>query len=170
MTGRIYNSRSKKREAYPWLGGSVDWSVIPCTKKVVGSIPAQGTYLVWGFDPRVGCVWKVTDWYFFLTLMFPSLSPFLSKMNEHTLGWGLKNNNSGLKKKGVSISRVHKWLCFNMIKSKARQIKAQCKLNWILPNWVTSYVVPEKFIRLSFHQDYAFLEVRCSACLVHFCP
>ena len=31
-------------ETRPWSGGSVGWSIVPYTKKVVGSIPALGTY------------------------------------------------------------------------------------------------------------------------------
>ena len=37
----------------PWLGGSVGWSNILYTQKVVGLIPGQGTYLGCGF----GALW-----------------------------------------------------------------------------------------------------------------
>lgn len=38
----------------PQQGGSVGWSIIPYTKKVVGSIPGQDTYLGCRLDPRLG--------------------------------------------------------------------------------------------------------------------
>lgn len=34
-----------KPEKSPWPHGSVGWSIIPFTKKAVGSIPGQDTYL-----------------------------------------------------------------------------------------------------------------------------
>lgn len=51
------------------LPGSVGWSVVLCTK-AAGSIPGQGTYRGWGFDPWLGHVGEATD--------HVSLSPFLS--------------------------------------------------------------------------------------------
>ena len=40
-----------------WPGGSVGWSVIPCSKNVVGSIPGQSTQVAFGFNPPLGHIW-----------------------------------------------------------------------------------------------------------------
>ena len=44
----------RKEPSCPWLGGSVGWSVIQCTKKVAALIPSQGTYLGVGLLPGRG--------------------------------------------------------------------------------------------------------------------
>ena len=74
-----------------WLGGPVAWSIVLYTKKVVGSIPGQGTYLGCGFYPHSGHVWETTNLCFSLTSMFLSLSLSLlsplPKINKHVLSW-----------------------------------------------------------------------------------
>ena len=61
------------------------------TQKIVGSIPGQGAYLGWGFEPQLGYIWQTTDRCFSLSLMFLSLchgcfSLSLPKINKHILG------------------------------------------------------------------------------------
>ena len=48
-------------KALPWPGGSVGGSIVLCTKKVAGLIPAQGTYLGCGFDTQLEHIWEVMD-------------------------------------------------------------------------------------------------------------
>ena len=57
----------------PWLGCSVGWSVVPYTKRVVGSISGQGIYLGFESDPQLGGMWEATDQCFSLMSMTPSL-------------------------------------------------------------------------------------------------
>lgn len=75
-----------KNEKGAWLGDSADWSVIPYTKRAVGSIPSQRTYLGYRFHLRLGewgCNWSM----FLLYRCF-----FLFKTSKHILGWGLEGN------------------------------------------------------------------------------
>ena len=61
-------------------------------QNVAGSVPAQGTYPGFRFDPQSWCVGEATDLFFFLTSIFLSLSlPFsLSKTNKkHVLESGV---------------------------------------------------------------------------------
>ena len=44
-----------------WLGGSVGWSIVLYTKKVVDLISGQGTYLTYGFYPCLGRVQEATN-------------------------------------------------------------------------------------------------------------
>ena len=44
----------KNMTTWPGLGESVGWSIIPYTKRIVGSIPSQGTYLDFDRIPSQG--------------------------------------------------------------------------------------------------------------------
>ena len=59
--------------SWPWLRGSVGWSIVPVTKNVASLIPGQGTCLGWGFNPWTGRVREETDQNFSLTSFSPSL-------------------------------------------------------------------------------------------------
>ena len=69
------------------VGGS-SWN-----QKVAGLIHGQGTHLGFGFDPQSGLVGEMTNPCFSFSLLFLSLSPFLSrflslKATEKVLGGG----------------------------------------------------------------------------------
>ena len=68
----------------------------PVNWKVAGLIPSQGTCLGCGFGPGWGHVLEATNWCFFLTPMFLSVSfslpSSLWKIIKCVLRWGLKKN------------------------------------------------------------------------------
>ena len=84
--------------------GSVDWSIVPCTERVTGSIPSQGTYLGCEFHPQLGHIWEaaidvsidvsLSHRCFFLSLFFSpsSLFPISKKKRKKKPGlWSQKN-------------------------------------------------------------------------------
>ena len=76
----------------PWMGGSIGWSMVPYTQKVVGLIPSLGTYLGCRFVPWPVPVQGYNQLMFLshvdvsLSLSFPSS---LFNINKHILRWGL---------------------------------------------------------------------------------
>ena len=97
-----------------WEGALAVWlswlSIILCTKKVAGSIPSQGTYLSYRFDPWLGCYQSMffshNDDSFSLPL---SHSPLLSlKSINVSLGEDFKKNTGKVDSMGAGISSFHR--------------------------------------------------------------
>ena len=68
----------------PWPGGSIDWHIALCTKKVAVPILGQGTFLGCGFDPWSGCIWEAT--HSSVSLSLSVLPPFSLESVNISLG------------------------------------------------------------------------------------
>ena len=66
----------------PWLGGSVGWGIVSCTMGLWAQFPTGNINVCLSICLSI-----------YLSIYQSSISPPLSKINKHILGWGLKKSN-----------------------------------------------------------------------------
>ena len=124
----------------PEWGGSVDWNIIPYTKKGCWFNSIQDTYLGFGFSPKLGQVWRqLINVSFLLSIHLPPISLPLSLksvLTKHILRWEMQRKKS--KVTLCYLMLFFKGLFYSHLRERGRDRKRETSMwerntDWLPP-------------------------------------